>query len=158
LISQEEEMTSKEASNHVSLRLTDPSMPPSDQQIEAWIGKGAFAYWRRVHDWIAQHYSGIFTPDWLFGGKKHGWSLRYKKGTSFCTFIPEKGRFNLLIVFGAKEREKVETVRQMLSARTQSAYDEATTYHDGKWLLLTVDADDVFSDIRHLLEVKRKPK
>jgi hypothetical protein len=96
--------------------------------------------------------------DWLFGGKKHGWSLRYKKGKSFCTLIPEKNRFAIQIVFGAEEREKVEAIRDELSARTQADYDRAKTYHDGKWLLLTVDADDVVADVERLLAVKRNPK
>jgi len=72
--------------------------------------------------------------------------------------IPEKNRFAILIVFGAEERTKVETIRGGLSAQIQRAYDDATTYHDGKWLLLTVDADRVVDDVERLLSVKRKSK
>lgn len=107
---------------------------------------------------IAQNYPDIFTPEWLFGGKKHGWSLRYKKGKSFCTLIPERYRFAILIVFGAKEREKFETIRDMISEETLKEYDNAKTYHDGKWLLLTVKSDAVVNDVEKLLSVKRKPK
>jgi len=45
----------------------------------------------------------------------------------------------LLIVFGTEERAKVETIKKDLSRDIRKAYDEATTYHDGKWLLLTLD-------------------
>ncbi|MGE4385025.1 MAG: DUF3788 family protein [Endomicrobiaceae bacterium] len=34
----------------------------------------------------------------------------------------------------------------------------AKTYHDGKWLLLTVDSEQILKDIEVLLEVKRKIK
>ena len=71
---------------------------------------------------------------------------------------PGKIRFVLLIVFGAEERGEVETIRHELSGRTRKDYDEATTYHDGKWLRLTVDADDIVGDVERLLTVKRKPK
>ena len=103
---------------------------------------------------IARNYPDIFTPKWLFGGKKHGWSLRYRKGKSFCTLIPEKDRFLLLIVFGADERAKSEATRHELSERTRAAYDEVRTYHDGKWLLLSVDDETIASDAERLLALK----
>jgi hypothetical protein len=111
----------------------------------------------RVSEMIEHGYPGVFTPEWLYGGKKHGWSLRYKKSRSFCTFIPEKGRFMLLIVFGAEERLKVEAIRHEISVMTMQQYDEAKTYHDGKWLLLEVDSEIILSDINKLLMVKRRP-
>jgi len=93
----------------------------------------------------------------LFGGRKHGWSLRHKKSRTFCTLIPEKNRLVLLIVFGTDERTKVEAIRASPSLDTQEKYDEATTYNDGKRLLLTVNTDRVVKDVM-LLAVKRQPK
>jgi hypothetical protein len=144
--------------NESSHRITEPGKPPTPKQVEAWIGRDAYGFWKRVAQLIEQNHPNVFTPEWLFGGKKHGWSLRYKKGKSFCNLIPEKGRFAILIVFGAEERTKVETIRHELSARILREYDKATTYHDGKWLRLTVDADVVVADVEQLLAVKRKPK
>jgi len=138
--------------------MIEPGKPPTASQISAWIGRDAYEFWKRITYLIEQRYPGTFSPDWLFGGKKHGWSLRYKKGKSFCTLIPEKSHFAILIVFGAGERAKVETIRDGLSVRTQEEYDKATTYHDGKWLFLTVDTDTVVEDVERLLAVKRKPK
>ncbi len=144
--------------NEPSIRMTQHDKPPSDSEIGKWIGKKAHGYWKQVTQRIGQIYPNVFTPEWLFGGKKHGWSLRYKKSKSFCTLIPEKNRFALLIVFGAEERAKVEAMRNNLSQQTQKKYDEATTYHDGKWVLLTIDSDKVVEDVVQLLSVKRKPK
>ena len=62
--------------NEKSLRLTESSEPPTPEQIESWIGKRAFGFWRRVSNLTAQNYPNIFKPEWLFGGEKHGWSLR----------------------------------------------------------------------------------
>lgn len=144
--------------NETSLRLTEPGKSPDLQQIEAWIGKRAFGFWKRITSMIDHNYPGVFAPEWLYVGKKHGWSLRYKKSRSFCTLVPEKRRLMILIVFGAKERAKVETLKQELSGTTRKAYDEATTYHDGKWLLLAVDRKEVIQDIERLLTAKRKPR
>lgn len=63
----------------------------------------------------------------------------------------------LQIVFGKDERAKVEKMRQELSEGTRKAYDEATTYHDGKWLLLGVDNEETLADVERLLVVKRRP-
>lgn len=140
------------------MRMTQRGNPPSDAELGTWIGKEAHQYWHRLILLIDQHYPGVFTPEWLFGGKKHGWSLRYKKGKSFCTLIPERDRLLLLIVFGAEERVRVEAMRDSLTPSTQKEYDLATTYHDGKWLLLTIDTDEVIADVMRLLAVKRRPK
>ena len=144
--------------NEPSIRMTQCDNPPNDSEIGEWIGKEAHKYWKHVTRMIEQIYPNVFTPEWLFGGKKHGWSLRYKKSKSFCTLIPEKNRFALLIVFGAEERAKVEAMRDSLSQHTQTEYDDAKTYHDGKWLLLTIDTDEVVEDVIQLLAVKRRPK
>ena len=144
--------------NESGNRMTQPDKPPTDSEIVEWVGNKAHRYWKNVTQLIEQIYPDVFTPDWLFGGKKHGWSLRYKKNKSFCTLIPEKNRFALQIVFGAEERAKVEAIKDSLSQHTQKEYDKATTYHDGKWLLLAVNSDRDVEDIMQLLAVKRKPK
>ncbi len=138
--------------------MTEPGKSPTPSQVAAWTGREAHRFWRRVTQLIEKNYPNIFSPEWLFGGKKYGWSLRYKKGKSFCTLIPEKNRFAIQIVFGVEERAKVETIRDKLSSRTEKGYDKAKTYHDGKWLLLGVDNDKVVDDVERLLAVKRKPK
>ncbi len=141
-----------------NIRMTGPGNPPSDWEIEDWIGEEAYRYWKCTVEWIEQLYPNVFDPEWLFGGRKHGWSLRYKKSKSFCTLIPEKNRFALLIVFGAEERTKVEGMRDSLTPCTRKEYDKAATYHDGKWLLLTIDSESALKDVFSLLAVKRKPK
>lgn len=140
-----------------SNRMIQPGRPPIDSQVAAWIGEKAFGYWKQVIGLIDRYYPGVFVPDWIFGGKKHGWSLRYKKGKSFCTLIPEKDKCALVIVFGAEERDKVESMKDRLSPESRKEYEAAPTYHDGKWLLLTVDSAPVLEDVRLFLAVKRKP-
>jgi len=139
-----------------NVRMVEKDTPPLAAGIAAWIGKDAYRFWKRIAQWIERNYSGIFSPEWLFGGKKHGWSLRYKKGKSFCTLIPERNRFLIQIVFGAEERAKVDKIRHELSPKTQEAYDSASTYHDGKWLVLSVDNESTASDVERLLGAKRK--
>jgi len=144
--------------DEINSRMTEKKRAPSGQDVARWVGDSAFLYWGEITRMIESSYPGIFVPEWLFAGKKHGWSLRYKKGRSFCTLIPERGCLRILIVFGAKERDKVKDLISELSSPVVEAYNGAVTYHDGKWLLLAVDSPAVLNDIRLLLSVKRKPR
>jgi hypothetical protein len=144
--------------NDASPRWTAPGVPPSQQQLESWLGKKAYGFWQQAMKLIAVRHPGVFTPEWLFGGKRHGWSVRYKKNKSFCTMAPEKGRCLLVVVFGAKERAKFEGMRSQFSATVQETYDKATTYHDGKWLVLNINSKAALADAEALLALKRKPK
>lgn len=116
------------------------------------------SYWRRLQEFVQNTYPAVFSPDWLYGGRKHGWSLRYKKGKSFCTLIPEKGRCCVVVVFGAEDRKRFESIRWTISKLVQEEYDVANTYHDGKWVLVHVAKDRTLRDVEAMLMLKRNPK
>jgi hypothetical protein len=140
-------------------RILDGTTRPDAKAVAAWIGPKNYKRWTAIVKFIEGSYPGVFSgDDWLFGGKKHGWGLRFKKSKSFCTLIPERNRLAILIVFGAAEREKAEAVLSELSPDVCAAYEAATTYHDGKWLYLVVDRDVVLDDVKRLLTIKRRPK
>jgi len=141
-----------------SRRMIKPEKLPAPTQIEAWMGKEAHLYWERVINMIEQLYPNVFTREWFFGGKKHGLSLRYKRGKLFCELIPEKMRFVLQVVFGVEECLQVEAMRNQLLPQTMKCFDEAKTYSHGKWLLLTIDSDKTVSDVKKLFAIKRKQK
>jgi hypothetical protein len=99
--------------------LVDSDKMPTRRQVASWIGSDNYALWKRVTQYIEKSYPDVFAPEWIFGGKKYGWGLRYKKGKSFCTLVPEKNRFAIQIVFGAEERSKVEAMQREISSRTR---------------------------------------
>jgi hypothetical protein len=141
-----------------AIRLVDRSRTPTDAEVRAFIGARNAARWADLARFIANAYPGTFTPEWLYGGQRYGWTLRYKKSKSFCTFVPEQGRFKVLLVFGAAEREKVEPVLPELVSHVREDYANSHTYHDGRWVLVTVDGAQVVADIERLLAIKRRPK
>jgi hypothetical protein len=139
-------------------RMLDNSREPDGRSVAQWLGAREYRRWTRLTEFIESHYPGVFSPDWIFGGKKYGWGLRFKKSKSFCTLIPERNQLVVQIVFGREEREKVEKILSELSPDLRKVYAEATTYHDGKWLAIVVDRDEVLDNIEKLLAIKRKPK
>ena len=138
--------------------MLDGTGEPDAASVSDWIGVRNYRRWTNLLDFIEKNYPGVFTPDWIFGGKKYGWGLRFKKSKSFCTLIPERNRLVVQIVFGREEREKAAKVLPELSPGVRDAYADATTYHDGKWLALVVDKDAILADVERLLAIKRKPK
>ena len=141
----------------MSDRMTNPGTAPNESELRQWLGPVPHGFWGKLELHISSHYPSLFQREWLFGGKKHGWSLRFKKSKSFCTLIPEKHDFKLLIVFGEKERAQVEASLSNISTETANLYNKATTYHDGKWLLLSIMNDIIYNDAIKLLAIKRKP-
>jgi Protein of unknown function (DUF3788) len=91
-------------------RLVDGSRRPTEAGVADFIGRQNAARWADLTLFIETNYPGVFDVEWLFGGKKHGWTLRYKKSKSFCTLVPEQRRFKVLLVFGGAERQKVEGI------------------------------------------------
>ncbi len=141
-----------------SKRMAQLGSPPNDSEVAAWIGEPAFECWKKAISLIDRKYPDVFVPEWLYGSKEHGWSLRYKKNKSFCTLMPEKDNFAILIVFGKAERQKVEAIKDDLLAQPKEEYEKALTYHDGKWVFLPTASDAVLRDLDLLLGVKKSPK
>ncbi|ACB75120.1 DUF3788 domain-containing protein [Opitutus terrae] len=139
-------------------RLTDRAAPPTPDDLAYFLGQTAFERWNQMLTRIDALYPALFAPDWIYGGAKHGWALRFKKSKSFCTLIPEDGRVSIQIVFGADERAKMVTTRRRLTAASRKAYDNARAFHDGKWLYLTLSSAAVVEDVFQMLAVKRKPR
>jgi hypothetical protein len=146
-----------EAILQIGDRITDKSTPPDDNAVRDWIGPESFEHWTELRSWIDAFYPGVFAPEWLYAGKKRGWSLRYKKTKAFCTFLPEYRLFSAVVVLGRAEREKFEERRYVWRSPVVKLYDEAKTYIDGKWLTVGISSKDELNDVRELLTMKRPP-
>lgn len=141
-----------------STRMVDGSRAPTEAEVADFIGKQNTARWAQLKRFIEAGYPGVFNIEWLFGGRKYGWTLRFKKSKSFCTFVPERRRFKVLLVFGGAERQKVEPLLPRLVSHVREDYAKSNTYHDGRWVFVEVDNAKVVSDIEQLLALKRQPK
>jgi hypothetical protein len=138
-------------------RITGKSTPPDDSAVRDWVGAEAFEHWAELRNWIEAFYPGVFAPEWLYGGKKRGWSLRYKKTKAFCTLLPQYKLFSAVVVLGRAEREKFEERRYVWRSQVVKLYDEAKTYIDGKWLTVGISSADDLNDVTELLTMKRPP-
>lgn len=138
-------------------RITDKSAPPDERTVREWIGPKAFEHWVRLQSWIEATYPGVFSPDWVYGGKKRGWSLRYKKTRALCTLQPGYRQLSVLVVLGRAERAAFEERRYSWSPQLVQLYDEARAYPDGKWLTVSISSADDRHEVTKLISMKRRP-
>ncbi|MBN3759273.1 DUF3788 domain-containing protein [Burkholderia sp. Ac-20365] len=138
-------------------RINDKSAPPDEQAVRDWIGPKSFKHWIELQNWIEASYPGVFAPDWLYGGKKRGWSLRYKQTKAFCTLIPSYRLFSVLVVLGRAEQAKFDERRYSWRPQLVKLYDEARAYHDGKWLTIAISSADDRRELVELVSMKRPP-
>jgi hypothetical protein len=138
-------------------RISDKSALPDESIVRDWIGPEAFEHWAELRSWIDVFYPGVFTPEWLYGGKKRGWTLRYKKTKAFCTLLPGFRLLSVQVVLGRAEREKFEERCYSWRPQLVKVYDEAPAYPDGKWLTVAVSSADDRHDVTELVSMKRSP-
>ena len=73
---------------------------------------------------------------WNTGGKNWTYEYKYRRGgKTLCSLYAKWNCIGFMIIFGKDERTKFDDIRGTLSKSVCKRYDEATTYHDGKWVI-----------------------
>ncbi len=84
--------------------------------------------------------------------------LKFKQGQkTILTIYSHKDRFTFLIIFGRKEREIFEDQAENFSAYMREYYNNAKTYHDGKWMFIDVTTTEQLEEVKKLILIKKKP-
>ena len=78
-------------------------------------------------------------------------------GKTLCSLYARENCIGFIVIFGKDARTKFEKERDCYSKETQTIYDKAQTYHDGKWMMFEPTDTALFSDVMRLLSIKRKP-
>jgi hypothetical protein len=137
-------------------RMLDKECKPTGDEMLKWVGKRA-VLWSDLTEYLASRYEHV--PELDFGGKKYGWSLRYRKNSkTLLTLFPECGGFTALVVLGKKEVVKAEAMFEKLSKRIQKLFQETNQLHDGRWLWIRPSTKKDVESIKILLNVKHRPK
>ena len=129
---------------------------PTNEEMIALIGQPLFNVWSKLTVLIETKYD--MERLWNSGGKKWTYEYKYRRGgKTLCTLYAKQGVFGFMLIFGKDERAKVDAIRAGLTPETQRIYDEATTFHDGKWVMFKLTDTALFKDMEKLLAIKRKP-
>lgn len=129
---------------------------PTDEELKDLIGGNRLNVWHELCDLINNYYDVDHL--WNSGGKAWKYEYKYRRGgKTLCALYARENCFGFMMIFGKVEREKFEADRQSYSDSVKKVYDDATTYHDGKWMMFDMTDDSIFEDLMKLLTIKRKP-
>lgn len=129
---------------------------PTPETLENLIGKDLYDIWSSLCQLIEQKYN--MEQLWNHGGKAWKYEYKYRRGgKTLCALYAKEQTFGFMVILGKDERAKFESQRALFSNETLKIYDEATTFHDGKWIMFEMRDTSLFNDMERLLSIKRKP-
>lgn len=129
---------------------------PNAEEMTALVGASLYDVWNKLCILIDGKYE--MECQWNKGGKAWTYEYKYRRGgKTLCALYARENCIGFMIIFGKKEREKFETERNNYSEQVQKIYDEAQTYHDGKWVMFEPTDTSMFDDLIKLLGIKRRP-
>lgn len=129
---------------------------PDMEEINALVGTSLCEVWTNLCAAINEKYD--MECLWNSGGKAWDYEYKYRRGgKTLCALYAREGSVGFMVILGKEEREKFEKVRTEFSEEVRKIYDEAKTYHDGKWMMFLPEDITMLGDFMRLLEIKRKP-
>ena len=129
---------------------------PDGEELTALVGKPLYDVWKKLCALIDEKYE--MERLWNSGGKAWTYEYKYRRGgKTLCALYARESCVGFMIILGKDERLKFEANRESYSKEVQEKYDEAQTYHDGKWIMFEPADTSLFQDFMRLLHIKRKP-
>lgn len=129
---------------------------PNEEEMISLVGQSLYDVWNKLTALIDEKYN--MDRSWDKGGKAWKYEYKYRRGgKTLCALYARENCVGFMIVLGKTERLKFEADRDNYSKEVQRIYDEAQTYHDGKWVMFELVDTSLFYDFINLLGIKRKP-
>lgn len=129
---------------------------PDAEQMISLVGEPLYDIWNKLCALIDEKYD--MERLWNSGGKAWTYEYKYRRGgKTLCALYAREKCIGFMVILGKDERLKFEEDRESYSNETLRIYDEARTYHDGKWIMFEPVDTSLFDDFMKLLKIKRKP-
>ena len=129
---------------------------PNEEELTALVGKSLYEVWDQLCALIDEKYE--MDRLWNTGGKAWKYEYKYRRGgKTLCALYARENCVGFMVILGKDERAKFEADRESYSKEVQKLYDNAHTYHDGKWIMFEPVDTSLFQDFLGLLKIKRKP-
>ena len=118
------------------------------EELEKLVGTDKVNIFYKIVDEITLLYD--MDQTWNNGGKKWIYEYKFRKsGKTLCAFYFKENMLGFMIVFGKEERTKVEEIRNELSSDILETYDNAQTFHDGKWVMLNITDYSMIENLKN---------
>lgn len=129
---------------------------PDETALAALLGPRLYDVWTKLYSRIEEQYD--MERLWNKGGKAWTYEYKYRRGgKTLCSLYARENRMGFMIIFGKGEREAFEAERTAFSDAVQKTYDDAKTFHDGKWVMFEPEDNSQLGEFMGLLHIKRRP-
>ena len=119
---------------------------PGKEELAAFVGDSLYDVWNRLCALVDETYD--MDCLWGKGGKAWTYEYKYRRGgKTLCALYARENCVGFLVILGKADYTK----------EVQERYDEAQTYHDGKWMMFQPVDTSLFPDFIRLLGIKRRP-
>lgn len=133
-----------------------PVIAPMADELSNLVSKPLYKVWNKLVALIDENYD--MERLWNSGGKVWKYEYKYRRGgKTLCSLYARENCIGFMVIFGKDERTKFEADRVDYLEETRVVYDQAKTYHDGKWMMFEPKDTSMFNDFLKLLSIKRKP-
>ena len=133
-----------------------PVIAPMADELSNLVSKPLYVVWNKLVALIDENYD--MERLWNSGGKVWKYEYKYRRGgKTLCSLYARENCIGFMVIFGKDERTKFEADRVDYLEETRVVYDQAKTYHDGKWMMFEPKDTSMFNDFLKLLSIKRKP-
>ena len=110
---------------------------------------------QKVSEETMRFMRGRYVLDEVGNGKDE---LKFRKsGKTVLTIYLREDHYDFLVIFGKAERELFEGRRNEFPQEIQDIYNNSKTYHDGKWMLISVTELPMLEAVKKLIMIKKKP-
>lgn len=128
---------------------------PKYTELRKFIGKAILPF-DEIITFLDKNYD--FQREIYFGGKNFGVMVRYRKnGKTLIQIFPEKDGFEIVLIYGKKERETFESRKKEFPKYLTKIYDNTKEYHDGKWMLIRIENSKYNNELIEMIKIKKKP-
>ena len=128
---------------------------PKYTELRRFIGKAILPF-DEIITFLDKNYD--FQREIYFGGKNFGVMVRYRKnGKTLIQIFPEKDGFEIVLIYGKKEREIFESRKKEFPKYLTKIYDNTKEYHDGKWMLIRIEDSKYNNELIEMIKIKKKP-
>ena len=133
-----------------------PVIAPMADELSNLVSKPLYEVWNKLVALIDENYD--MERLWNSGGKVWKYEYKYRRGgKTLCSLYARENRIGFMVIFGKDERAKFEADKADYLEETLAVYNQAKTYHDGKWMMFEPKDTSMFNDFLKLLSIKRKP-
>lgn len=139
------------------INITDRNYKPVIEELEEYINNPLF---RDLYDYLNTQFNALHRIEYSGDNALPGWNIKfYKAGKALCRLYPNPGFFNILIVIGRKEKERVENLLPEMSQKMQEIYNNTIEGMGQRWLVIRFSSpDDIYNDLKTLICIRRESR